>query len=89
MYTLVLHKPQNNDSLKLTDEDKEHIKLNTELNKLLIVIFIATGGGAISLILQGITRGKHVVLAAAGIMAAITTGVMAYNTYRRTRKLIK
>jgi hypothetical protein len=73
----------------VTDEDKERIRFNTELIKLLMVLLLATGGGAVSLILQGMTHGKHVILTAAGMIIAITTGIMAYRVYRYTRKLIK
>lgn len=73
----------------MTDEDKERIRFNTELIKLLIMLFLATGGGAISLILHELPRGKHMILAASGMMFAIASGIMTYRVYYRTKRLMK
>lgn len=73
----------------MTDEDKERVKFNTEIIKTLIILFLATGGGTISLILEGLPRGRHVVFAAGGIMLALISGVMTYVIYKNTKKLIK
>lgn len=49
------------------DRIKEQIKFNTEILKLVVVLMIATGGGALSLILEGFDKARDVILAAGGI----------------------
>lgn len=73
----------------MTDQTKERIKFNTEIIKLLVLLFVAFGGGAISLLLQGVTLGKQVVIIAGGMIFAIATGIFAFVRYRNTEKLIK
>jgi hypothetical protein len=73
----------------LKDEVKERIKFNIEIIKVLILLFVASGGGAISLVLDGLPRGRHVVLAAGGMIFALTSGVFAWKVYIRTIKLLK
>jgi hypothetical protein len=73
----------------VTDETKERIKFNTEIIKLLFLLFMASGGGAISLLLQGVTLGKQVVIIAGGMIVAVATGIFAFVRFRNTEKLIK
>jgi hypothetical protein len=74
----------------MSDEDKvkESIKFNIEAIKLLTLLFITTGGGAVSLIAGGVPFARHVILAAAGMMFSITSGILAIFVYRNTKKLI-
>jgi hypothetical protein len=73
----------------LTDEKKERIRFNIEILKLLMLLFVASGGGAISLILGGLPTGKDVIITAAGMILAFTTGILVVNLYRETLKLFK
>jgi hypothetical protein len=73
----------------VTDETKERIKFNTEIIKLLFLLFMASGGGVISLLLQGVTMGKQVVIIAGGMIVAIATGIFAFVRFRNAEKLIK
>jgi hypothetical protein len=73
----------------VTDQTKERIKFNTEIIKLLVLLFIGSGGGVISLLLQGITSARHGVFIAGGMIFAIITGIFALVRYRNTEKLIK
>jgi hypothetical protein len=73
----------------VTDETKERIKFNTEILKVLMVVFVASGGGVISLILSDLPNGKDVVITAAGMIMAITSGILVWNLYRETLKLFK
>ena len=73
----------------LTDRNKEQIKFNTEIVKLIVVLMIATGGGAISLILEGFSHGaRDVILAVGGMIIAITCLIITYKRYRITQHLI-
>jgi hypothetical protein len=71
------------------DRIKEQIKFNTEIIKLIVVFLIATGGGAISLILSGLERGRDVVLAAAGMIIAVVCIIITYVRYKTTQTLIE
>lgn len=71
-----------------SDRVKEQIKFNTEVLKLIVVLMIATGGGAVSLILHGFTHAREVLLSVAGMIIAITCLVIAYIRYRITQHLI-
>lgn len=73
----------------MTDQTKERIKFNTEIIKLLVLLFIGSGGGAISLLLQGVTMGRQVVIIAGGMIVAMATGIFAFVRYRNTEKLIR
>ncbi|MBX2966776.1 MAG: hypothetical protein KF845_11555 [Cyclobacteriaceae bacterium] len=77
----------------MEDQRKERIKLNTEIIKVLVLLFIATGGGAISLILTrdvpiALER-AYTVLSFAGMLFAITAGILAIFVYVQTEKLLK
>jgi hypothetical protein len=73
----------------VTDQTKERIKFNTEIIKLLVLLFIGSGGGVIFLLLQGVTMGRQVVIIAGGMIVAMATGIFAFVRYRNTEKLIR
>ena len=70
------------------DRIKEQIKFNTEILKLVVVLMIATGGGALSLILEGFDKARDVILAAGGMIIAITCLIITYIRYKITQALI-
>lgn len=70
------------------DRTKEQIKFNTEMLKLIVVLMVATGGGALSLIIDGLTQARDVILAAAGMIIAVTCMIITYKRYRITQHLI-
>lgn len=50
---------------------------------------VAAGGGALSLIIDGFNHGaRDVILAAAGMIIAITCLIITYKRYRITQHLI-
>ena len=70
------------------DRVKEQIKFNTEIIKLIVVLMIATGGGAFSLILTGLTHARDVILAAGGMIMAVICWVITFIRYKITQDLI-
>ena len=72
----------------VTDENKERIKFNVEIIKIAVLFFMASAGGAISIILQGVPMARHVVISVAGMIVAVATGIFAWKTYRETDKLL-
>ncbi len=71
------------------DQTKEQIKFNTEILKLIVLLMVATGGGALSLIIDGFSHGaRDVILAAAGMIIAVTCLIITYKRYRITQHLI-
>jgi len=75
--------------LALSDQDKEQIKFNTEIIKVLVLVFLATGGGAISLILQRIPGSTDAVFSVLGMIVAFTVGIAGFAIFRNTQKLIE
>jgi hypothetical protein len=73
----------------VTDEKKERIRFNTEIIKLLMILFLASGGGVISLLLQGVSLGREGIILAGGMSFAMISGVASWVLYRNTSKLIK
>ena len=73
----------------LTDKEKELIRFNTEMIKLLVVLFMATGGGSLALIAEGIEMAREAILAFAGMVFAVTSGVLGLMIYMNTQKLLK
>lgn len=49
---------------------------------------VATGGGALSLIIGGVHLGREIVLAAFGMISSIASLIVTYYQYRFTKKLI-
>jgi len=74
--------------LRLSDQQKEQIRFNTEMIKLLVVLLFGTVGGVISFILKGIHTGKDVLFTAAGILVATVCIVIGYRQFRATQKII-
>jgi hypothetical protein len=73
----------------MSEEERERVKFNTEIIKLLGLFFIATGGGTISLILSGLPSAAYGVMAVAGMIFALTSGILAIFVYTQTKKLLK
>jgi len=57
--------------------------------KLLVVLFMATGGGSLALIAEGIEMAREAILAFAGMVFAVTSGVLGLMIYMNTQKLLK
>jgi hypothetical protein len=74
---------------QVTDEKKERIRFNTEMIKLLMLLFLASGGGVISLLLQGVSIGREGIILAGGMMFSLTSGISTWIVYRNTSKLIR
>jgi hypothetical protein len=72
----------------MTDQQKEQIRFNTEMIKLLAVLLFGTGGGSITLIVDGVNSGKKVIFTAVGIIMAITCFILIYMRYGVTQKII-
>jgi tetrahydromethanopterin S-methyltransferase subunit C len=49
---------------------------------------IATGGGALSLIISGLTHARETILAAAGMIIAVICWIITYKRYKITQDLI-
>jgi hypothetical protein len=45
----------------LTDQQKEQIRFNTEVLKLLAILLLGAGSGVISLIIDGVDTGREVI----------------------------
>jgi hypothetical protein len=73
----------------LDEKVKERVKFNTEITKLLVFLFITTGGGALSLIADGIGAAREAILAFAGMVFSITAGIYGLVFYAQTKKLLK
>ena len=72
----------------MDEKVKERIKFNTEIIKLLVLLFITTGGGALTLIADGIGAAREAVLAFTGMVFAITAGIFGLVIYSNTQKLL-
>lgn len=72
----------------MSESDKERVKFNTEIIKLLVLMFLATGGGTVSLILN-FKSATHGVLAAFGMLISLICGILAIFVFRQTEKLLK
>lgn len=59
----------------MTESDKERVKFNTEMIKLLVLLFIATGGGTVSLIINYKNANQKIVTVNAVFSYIIITGV--------------
>ncbi|WP_073140964.1 hypothetical protein [Chryseolinea serpens] len=73
----------------MDEKVKERIKFNTEITKLLVLLFITTGGGALSLIADGIDAVTEAILAFGGMAFGITAGILGLKVYSNTEKLLK
>jgi len=73
----------------LTDQNKEQIRFNTETLKLLVLLFVATSGGSLALIADGIKAAREVVLSVLGMIFSIGIGILAATIYKNTQNLLK
>ncbi|MEX2233344.1 MAG: hypothetical protein WD824_14370 [Cyclobacteriaceae bacterium] len=73
----------------MDDLNKERVKFNIEIIKLLILLFITAGGGALALIAEGLSGISKWILIFGGMMFAIISGVMALVIYKNTLKKLK
>ena len=72
----------------MDDLNKERIKFNTEIIKLLTLLFITTGGGGLALIAQGADTLTEWILGIGGVFFATGSGILALFCYKNTlRKL--
>jgi len=74
--------------LRLSDQQKEQIRFNTEMIKLLVVLLFGTVGGVISFLLEGINTGKEAVFTVFGMIVAIACIIILYRRYSVTQKII-
>ena len=75
--------------MSLTDQQKEQIRFNTEMIKLLAVLLFGTGGGAITLMVDGVNSGRKVLFTAGGMIVAIFCLILIYGRYSVTQKMIR
>lgn len=71
--------------MHLSDQTKEQIKFNTEIIKLIFVLFLTTGGGVITLVINEIDTGAEIFFTAGGMIIAV---IVLYSRYTLTQKLI-
>ena len=75
--------------MSLTDQQKEQIRFNTEMIKLLGVLLFGTGGGAITLIVDGLNSGRKVFFTAGGMITVVFCLILIYGRYSVTQKIIR
>jgi hypothetical protein len=68
---------------------KETVKLNTELMKIIAILFAGTAGGVSSLIIRGWNSAREVMVVAVGIISFIVLGIAFVNVFRNTKNLLK
>jgi hypothetical protein len=73
----------------LNDLNKERIKFNTEIIKLLTLLFITSGGGGLALIAEGLGSITELIFGIAGIFFAIASGILAVFAYKNTLKKLR
>jgi hypothetical protein len=73
----------------LDDLNKEWIRFNGEIIKLLTLLFITTGGGGLALIVEGLDTPARLILGIAGTSAAFVSGALAIAVYKNTLKKLK
>jgi hypothetical protein len=76
--------------LALTDSDKikEQIRYNTEIGKIIAVLFVGTMGGMISLLLGRVDTGPELVFLLGGLIISPSCIAILYTLYTVTQKLI-
>jgi hypothetical protein len=72
----------------MDEKVKERIKFNVEVIKILALLFVATGGGAVSLIIAEKFKASYAILAVAGMLFAFCLGILAISDYNQTKKLL-
>jgi drug/metabolite transporter (DMT)-like permease len=71
------------------DLNKERIKFNVEIIKLLTLLFITTGGGGIALIVKGGRSVTELILGVAGMFFAAVVAAMGIFLYKNTLRKLK
>ena len=84
IYKLSYQKPS-----LLDDLNKERIKFNIEIIKLLTLLFITTGGGGLALLVEGSTSPSRWILGMTGALFAAGSGALAIFVYRNTVKKLQ
>lgn len=74
----------------LLDElNKERIKFNIEIIKLLTLLFLTTGGAGLALVIEEPGNTSKRILGLAGVCFAVTCGILALFTYKNTLRKLK
>jgi hypothetical protein len=73
----------------LDDLNKERLKFNTEIIKLLTLLFITTGGGAIALIVEGFDGLSKKIFGIGGTLFALVSATLAIAVYINNLKKLK
>jgi hypothetical protein len=73
----------------LTDQQKEQIRFNTEVIKLLALLLLGAGSGIISLIIDGVDTGREVIFTAGGMIVDVFCIRTIYTRYHAILKMIK
>jgi hypothetical protein len=73
----------------LTDQQKEQIRFNTEVIKLLAILLLGAGSGVISLIIDGVDTGREVIFTAGGMIVNVVCIRTIYTRYHAIQKMIK
>ena len=72
----------------MDDLNKERIRFNIEIIKLLTLLVITTGGVALALVLEGLDGMFETILGTMGLVSSVTSGFLAIAVYKNTiRKL--
>jgi hypothetical protein len=73
----------------VSDKDREIIRFNTEIIKLLTFLFTATGGGVTTLIISGISTAREAIITAFGMVFVLVIGILGLVWYRNTKNLLR
>lgn len=73
----------------MSEKDKEVIRFNTEIIKVLAFLFTATGGGVTTLIISGIGTAREAIITAFGMVFVLVIGILGLSRYRTTKNLVK
>lgn len=73
----------------MNDLDKERVKFNIEIIKLLTLLFITTGGGSLALIADGLQGMSKWIFIFWGVFFAIVCGVMGILIDKNTIKKLR
>jgi hypothetical protein len=73
----------------LTDQQKEQIRFNTEVLKLLAILLLGAGSGVISLIIDGVDTGREVIFTAGGMIVDVICIRIMYARYHAIQKMMK
>jgi hypothetical protein len=73
----------------LDEKIKETVKLNTEVMKIIAILFAGTVGGVSSLIVKGWSSAREVMVVAIGIIVFVGLGISFIYIFRSTKSLLK